>query len=100
MRRGHAVAQLRERGERLDHGDDHVHVTRKTAGHHGVNGDLLDGRFAQARDHLAYNAVRRQIGAGEHFVDCRASRWQDRQAVSPAAVVEEALHLVEVAREN
>ena len=77
------------RRERLHRGDDHRHVLGLAARHHRVDRDLFRGHRRVSRRKFSDQRVGREPRSGEHCVDERARRGDDRQAVGPAPVVAE-----------
>ena len=93
MRRGHHGALLRKRGLRLERGDDHIHVGRQAAGHHGVDGDLLDGRNALARIEDGNLGVGALISSLEKAFDAFDGRRDNGMAIAVAIRLEVGINL-------
>ena len=77
---GHADQGEGRVADGLDRRDHRGHVLRPAAGHHGVDGDLLDGGPAQARRDLADQLVA-VAAAGPHG----GLHARERSAAPPAA---------------
>ena len=72
----------------LHRGNQHGHVGRTAAGHHGIDGDLLDRDRCILRHHSSEHMERREIGARHHFTHRIRGRRNDGQSVRPAIAVE------------
>ena len=78
---------------RLDGGQHDRQVLGPAAGHHGVDGDLLDGDVDEVGRHDGHDLVGRAGRALQHPQDALLGGRHHRQAVGPAPV-EQRLHLV------
>ena len=82
----HAVHVELIGADRLDRCQDDRQVLGATAGHHGVDGYLLDRAPAEVRRDECYDLVRGSGGALEHSGHACLGGWDDRKSVGPPAV--------------
>ena len=82
----HAVEVERGIEHRLHRRGDDREMGRLAAGHHGVDGELLEGGLTPERGHGPQRAIGRT--AGEHGPDALGGGGHDGQSIAPAPLAE------------
>jgi hypothetical protein len=81
-------------GQTVDGSEEHRKVRRAAARHDGVDGDLFNCRQAEAGLHNHKHVLGLAPGSLEHLLHCGRGGRDDRQAVAPVPLRQEAVYRV------